>query len=47
MQLHINAHSMPPTDGIEIHMRSPLVFHIYIECRVSTKFHDLQGLNGG
>ena len=29
MQLHINAHA---ADGIESHMRSPPVFHIYIEC---------------
>ena len=47
MQLHINAHA---ADGIESHMRSPLVFHnphLYRVPRLSTKFHDLQGLNNG
>ena len=48
MQLHINAHA---ADGIESHMRSPLVFHIYIECLGSLpRFmtcRGSRGVNGG
>ena len=48
MQLHINAHA---ADGIESHMRSPLVFHIYIECLGSLPSfmtcRSSRGVNGG
>ena len=45
VQLHINAHA---ADGIESHMKSPLVCHIYIECLGSLpSFMTCRGSMGG